>query len=60
MFTDNAKQADAINELVASMHQARNTAILKKSRVRMCSSSDGAICNGANWNEQMDMFPRFE
>jgi type IV fimbrial biogenesis protein FimT len=47
----NSKQAGTVNELVAGMHLARNTAITLNARVGMCTSSNGVRCENVDWNE---------
>jgi len=55
-FTMNARQAGSINELVSAMHLARNTAITTNSRVTVCTSSAGANCEAAAWNQGWIVF----
>lgn len=47
----NSKQAGTVNELVAGLHLARNTAITLNARVGICSSSNGVSCEVVDWNE---------
>ena len=47
----NSKQASTVNELVAGMHLARNTAITLNARVGMCASGNGQSCQVVGWNE---------
>ena len=47
----NSKQAGTVNELVAGMHLARNTAITLNARVAICASSNGQSCEVVDWNE---------
>ncbi len=47
----NSKQAGTVNELVAGMHLARNTAITLNARVGICASSNGVSCEVVDWNE---------
>ena len=47
----NSKQSGTINELVAGMHLARNTAITLNARVGVCASSDGQSCQVVSWNQ---------
>ena len=55
MFSSNAKQTGAVNDFIAAMHVARNTAITSNARVTMCASTDGATCGGA-WNSGWILF----
>lgn len=47
----NSKRAGTVNELVAGLHLARNTAITLNARVGICTSSNGASCGTVDWNE---------
>jgi type IV fimbrial biogenesis protein FimT len=47
----NSKQVGTVNELVAGMHLARNTAITLNARVGICASSNGASCQVVGWNK---------
>jgi len=47
----NSKQAGTINELVAGIHLARNTAITLNARVGICASSNGVSCEVVEWND---------
>lgn len=47
----NSKQAGTVNELVAGMHLARNTAITLNARVTVCTSSNGISCQSIAWDE---------
>ncbi len=47
----NSKQASTVNELVAGMHLARNTAITLNARVGVCASGNGQSCQVVGWNE---------
>jgi type IV fimbrial biogenesis protein FimT len=51
-FVRNANQVTSTNEMVSSLHFARDLAITRNVRVTMCPSDDGATCaDGAVWNE---------
>jgi type IV fimbrial biogenesis protein FimT len=52
----NSKQRSGVNEIVAAMHLARNTAITTNSRVTFCTSSDGNSCGSNGWNEGWIVF----
>lgn len=47
----NSKQTGTVNELVAGMHLARNTAITLNARVAMCTSSNGLSCEVVGWHD---------
>jgi type IV fimbrial biogenesis protein FimT len=49
-FVQNNKLSAQANEMVAAMQYARSEALRRGEQVRVCSSSDGAACNG-NWNQ---------
>jgi len=55
-FTTNARQTSAINDFVASMHLARNTAVTTNARVTICASSNGAACEAVPWNQGWIVF----
>lgn len=55
-FTTNARQTSAINDFVASMHLARNTAVTTNARVTVCASSDGVACEAVPWNQGWIVF----
>jgi len=46
----NSKQVGTVNELVAGMHLARNTAVTLNARVAICTSSTGLSCEAVGWN----------
>ena len=55
-FVQNASQITAANELLASMHLARDIAITRNVRVTVCPSSDGTDCNPVSWTEGWIVF----
>ncbi len=55
-FTDNARQAGAVNDFVASMHVARSNAITTNIRVTVCASQDGIDCDDAAWDDGWIVF----
>ncbi len=55
-FTDNARQAGAVNDLVGSMHIARSTAVTTNTRVTVCASKDGTDCDNSDWNDGWIVF----
>ena len=52
----NSKQRSGVNEIVAAMHLARNTAITTNSRVTLCSSDNGTSCGSVGWAEGWIVF----
>lgn len=46
----NNQRATAVNQLVSTMHIARSEAVTRNMQVTICASSDGANCDGADWN----------
>lgn len=56
MFLMNARQAGAVNEFVAAMHLARNTAITTNARVTICATDDGADCDNVTWDNGWIVF----
>ena len=46
-----ARLSSFANSLVASAQVARSEAIKRNSTIRLCASSDGATCDGADWEE---------
>lgn len=55
-FTRNARQTGAVNDFVSSMHIARSTAVTTNSRVTICASSGGNICEAVGWNQGWIVF----
>ena len=49
-FIQNNKLSAQANEMVAAMQYARSEALRRGERVRVCSSSGGAACDG-NWSQ---------
>ena len=47
----NSRQAAAANELLSSMHFAREMAIARNARVTICPSSGGANCEAVSWDQ---------
>lgn len=47
----NSKQRSGVNEIVAAMHLARNTAITTNNRVTLCTSDDEKTCGAVGWAE---------
>jgi len=49
-FVMNSRQSSAVNQMVSSIHLARNTAVTRNSAVTVCASDDGATCTNAAWS----------
>lgn len=50
-FTQNTRQTAAVNDLVAGLHLARNTAITTNTRVTVCPSSNATSCQAVSWDQ---------
>ena len=50
-FRMNSRQSGEINELISTMHLARNTAITTNTRVTVCASSGGDNCEAVSWDK---------
>jgi len=50
-LTLNSAHRNSVNELVAGMHLARNTAITTNTRVTLCASSNGSNCEAVSWQQ---------
>lgn len=48
-FMQNSRLATQANTLVYALNLARSEAVRLDSTVEVCASSDGATCNGGNW-----------
>jgi type IV fimbrial biogenesis protein FimT len=55
-FVSNSRQTGAMNDFVASMHLARNTAITTNARVTMCASSNQTSCETVTWDSGWILF----
>jgi type IV fimbrial biogenesis protein FimT len=55
-FTTSARQTSAINDFVASMHQARSSAVTTNFRTTLCASADGTNCEDVSWDEGWIVF----
>jgi type IV fimbrial biogenesis protein FimT len=55
-FTNDARQTGAINDFIASIHLARNTAITTNARVTMCPSASGTNCEVTAWDRGWIVF----
>ena len=52
----NSQQISAANDLLASMHFAREMAIRRNTRVTMCPSSSGTACEAVTWDQGWVVF----
>ena len=55
-FIQNARQTSSLNELVASLHSARDLAITRNARITVCPSASGADCEAVSWTEGWIVF----
>ena len=55
-FLNNSRRTGAVNNFIASIHMARNTAITTNARVTMCASDAGATCELVAWHEGWIIF----
>lgn len=56
VFVRNAGQVASANELISSLHHARDLAITRNMRVTVCPSSAGADCEATSWDEGWIVF----
>lgn len=47
----NNRRANAVNQLVSTMHAARSEAVTRNQQVTICPSSNGAGCTGGDWQD---------
>lgn len=52
----NARQVSSANELLSSMHLARDIAITRNLRVTMCPSASGNDCEAVSWRQGWIVF----
>ena len=50
-FRMNSRQTGKINELISTIHLARNTAVTTNTRVTLCASSNGNTCESVAWDK---------
>ena len=55
-FLLNSKQSSAVNQLVSSIHMARNAAVTRNSRVAICASGNGSSCGDVSWADGWIVF----
>lgn len=51
------RRASAINELIGTLHAARNAAITRNAAVTVCASPNGTTCEGNAWELGWLVFP---
>lgn len=56
LFLQNSRQAASANELLSSLHFARDLAISRNQRVVMCRSATGAGCQPGAWSDGWIVF----
>jgi type IV fimbrial biogenesis protein FimT len=47
----NNRRANAVNQLVSTMHAARSEAVTRNQQVTICASSNGTSCTGGDWQD---------
>lgn len=55
-FTQNAQQVKSANELLSSLHVARDLAVTRNVRVTVCPSSSGTNCDSSDWRNGWIVF----
>jgi type IV fimbrial biogenesis protein FimT len=50
-FSQNSRQTAAVNDFLATLHLARNTAITTNTRVTVCPSSNATSCGNVGWDK---------
>jgi type IV fimbrial biogenesis protein FimT len=55
-FLQNARQVSSVNELVSTLHAARDLAVTRNARITVCPSSTGADCEAVSWTEGWIVF----
>jgi type IV fimbrial biogenesis protein FimT len=55
-FTKNSRQVSSANELLASLHAARDLAITRNVRVTVCTSAGGTNCEAVSWDDGWIVF----
>jgi len=50
-FFSNNRRANAINQLVSTMHVARSEAVTRNVQITICPSSNGQSCDDADWHD---------
>lgn len=49
-FTQNTQQITSANQLLSSLHGARDLAVTRNARVTVCASVSGESCGGGQWH----------
>lgn len=55
-FVQNSRQVSTANELLGSLHVARDLAITRNVRITVCPSSTGSACEAVAWSEGWIVF----
>ena len=55
-FTQNAQQVRSANDLLSSLHVARDLAVTRNVRVTLCPSSSGTDCDSGDWQSGWIVF----
>ena len=55
-FRMNSRQSGTTNQLISTMHLARNPAITTNTRVTVCASSNGNTCESVAWDNGWIVF----
>ena len=55
-LTHNSRQVSSSNELLSSLHMARDIAITRNTRVTVCPSATGTNCEPVDWHEGWILF----
>jgi type IV fimbrial biogenesis protein FimT len=55
-FVRNARQVTSANELLATLHFARDLAITRNARITICPSQAGVNCDPVGWHEGWIVF----
>ena len=50
-FVQNSRQITSANELLSTLHFARDLAITRNRRITVCPSNAGLTCEAVDWNE---------
>jgi type IV fimbrial biogenesis protein FimT len=56
MFIQNSRQVTSANELLSSLHVARDLAITRNRRVTVCPSATGTDCEAVGWEQGWVVF----
>jgi type IV fimbrial biogenesis protein FimT len=56
LFVQNSRQVTSANELLSSLHLARDLAITRNQRVTVCPTAAGADCEAVGWEQGWIVF----